>query len=333
MSTNGGDVTTKRKRRFSSVRIELLRKSREAALAAVQVFNNPSIQFKAETFTVLMIIAWTYLMHAYYRGLGVEYRYYERRGKVRRFRRTRHGAYVHWSLWDCLETEHCPLGKDVRNNLRFLIGLRNEIEHQMTDRLDDLLSARFQACALNFNSALKELFSDEWGIDKHLAVSLQFAELSEDQVEMLDDALDMPGHITKYIMGFDRNLTDAEYQSAEYSYRVVFVQKLVNNRNQADRVIEFVKPDSKLGERINAEMAVIKETERPKLLPTQIVEKMRTEGYTGFKMHHHTALWKAREAKNVALGYGVWVAKQWYWYERWVDEVRAHCADNAGRYE
>jgi len=38
---------------------------------------------------------------------------------------------------------------DAANNLRFLIGLRHEIEHQMTMSLDNFLSARYQACALD----------------------------------------------------------------------------------------------------------------------------------------------------------------------------------------
>ena len=62
--------------RGPSVKKELLFKSREAALNAIQTFNNPLTTFKTETFIVLMVIAWTYLLHAYYRQEGVEYRYY-----------------------------------------------------------------------------------------------------------------------------------------------------------------------------------------------------------------------------------------------------------------
>ena len=63
------------------MKLELLRKSREAALNAVQTFNNPLTTFKTETFIVLMVIAWMYLLHAYYRHKGVEYRYYEEGAK------------------------------------------------------------------------------------------------------------------------------------------------------------------------------------------------------------------------------------------------------------
>ena len=55
---------------------ELIIKSREAMLSAVQIYNNPNIQFKTESFIVLSNIAWTYLMHAYYRTKDIDYRYY-----------------------------------------------------------------------------------------------------------------------------------------------------------------------------------------------------------------------------------------------------------------
>ena len=45
---------------------ELVIKSREAMLAAVQIYNNPQIAFKAESFISLAVISWTYLLHAYY---------------------------------------------------------------------------------------------------------------------------------------------------------------------------------------------------------------------------------------------------------------------------
>lgn len=68
-------------RRTASISNELITKSRESALAAVQIFNSPMITFKSEIYIVLMHIAWTYLLHAFYRKQGVEYRYYKQREK------------------------------------------------------------------------------------------------------------------------------------------------------------------------------------------------------------------------------------------------------------
>ena len=62
---------------------------------------------------------------------------------------------------ECLGCADCPLDEIVKKNLMFLIGIRHEVEHQMTNRIDDQLSAKFQAAALNFNTAIKTLFGEK----------------------------------------------------------------------------------------------------------------------------------------------------------------------------
>lgn len=164
----------KRIRRVGSIKNELLKKSREAALAAVQIFNNPNISFKSESYIVLMIIAWTYLLHAYFREQKIEYRHSHLKGTRREFIKTKYGAYKYWELEHCLNEEKSPLDKDTTNNLRFLIGLRHEIEHQMTTRIDDMLSARFQACCLNYNDYRKKLFGQKMGLKSILPLVFSF---------------------------------------------------------------------------------------------------------------------------------------------------------------
>lgn len=322
-----------RVRRVGSIRNELLKKSKEAALAAVQIFNNPNITFKSESFIVLMNIAWTYLLHAHYRNNGIEYRYYTQQGKRKKFDKTKHGADKHWELERCLNDKSNPIDKDSANNLRFLIGLRHEIEHQMTTKIDDLLSARFQACCLNYNHYIKNLFSDTEGIEKYLSFSLQFSTINSEQKSLLEDYKELPANILSYIQDFDNELSDPEYGSPKYAYRILFVPKTANNKGQADKVIEFVKSDSPMAEAINKEYAVIKETEKPKYLPKQVVEKVQEAGFTNFSIYHHTQLWKSKDAKNPVKGYGSMVAgEKWHWYKRWVDEVLKYCKEAGERY-
>lgn len=77
-------MAKKRNRTIGSLATELVDKSRESALCAIRIFNDPHVSFKSETFIVLMIIAWTYLLHAHYRKKGIEYRYYEHLNHVYR---------------------------------------------------------------------------------------------------------------------------------------------------------------------------------------------------------------------------------------------------------
>lgn len=323
---------TSRTRKVGSVKIELIQKSKEAMLTSVQVFNNPNIQFKSESFIVLAVISWTYLLHAYYRDNKIEYRYFEQQGKRKKFDTTKYGAYKYWELERCLNEGESPVDKTTALNLRFLIGLRHEIEHQMTTKIDDLLSARFQACCLNYNQYLKSLFPKQEGIDKYLSFSLQFSSLSEKHLEQLNDYQDLPKNISTYIQTFENALPEEEFNDSKFSYRVLFVPKTVNRKGQADKVIEFIPADSDIAKGMNKEYVVVKEKEKKKFSATQIWKQIQSEGYPKFGVSQHTKLWQTENAKDPSKGYGTTVVKSWYWYESWLSLVRSHCEQNKSKY-
>ena len=47
---------------------------------------------------------------------------------------------------------------------------------------------------------------------------------------------------------------------------------------------------------------LFKEIERPKVLPTEIVKLMKSEGYTGFRIRDHTELWQKLDGKKPGEG-------------------------------
>lgn len=323
----------KRHRSIGSLRRELIMKSREAALTAIRVFNDPQVSFKSETFIVLMMIAWTYLLHAYYRGKTIEYRYYKQGPKRRIFDRTKQGAYKYWELERCLNEIPSPLDRDTANNLRFLIRLRHEIEHQMTRSLDSYLSGRYQACALNYNEYLKKLFGKRFAIDQQLAYSIQFMELTEEQVSGPRPEASIPERLRAFVADFDGALTHDEYNSPRYSYRLIFKRKLVNRPGQADRVVEFIDPNSHLAKAIDKEYWVKKEVERPKFRPTDVVKAVQVVGFPKFRINpEHLTMWKGEDAKNPGKGYGVEVQGTWYWYQSWIDRCIELCRAADNRY-
>ena len=316
-----------RKRRLGSIKAELLAKSREAALNAVQSYNNPLTTFKTETFIVLMVIAWMYLLHAYYKKKHVDYRYYQKKPKRRRFDRTKSGAYKYWELERCLNEESCPLDSATKGNLRFLIGLRHEIEHHKSRGLDEHLTGRYLACCLNYERAITQLFGDKYSLGSALAFTLQFRDITK--VPEAEEALSpLPHNVAKYVQDFDASLPDDDFQSPSYSYRLFFVRKLTGKRGQADRAIEFISADSPLAKAIDHDYWVLKETERKKYRASGIVKMMKEEGYSHFSIYNHAQLWKKLDAKNPGKGYGTEVPGQWLWYDRWVEVVRQYCKES-----
>ena len=317
-------------RRVKSVKDELIKKSREAILAAVQIYNNPQITFKSEAFITLAIIAWTYLLHSYYRGKGIDYKYYEMNGKRKKYHKTKNGAIKFWELERCINCDECPLDNATKSNLRFLIGIRHEIEHQMTNKIDEDISAKLQACALNFDYYLKNWFGERYSVSKELAISIQFSAIVPEQEVDLRTNDRLVKNIKNFITSFEETLSKDDIDNPRYAYRVLYVPINANRKGQADSVVEFVRPGSEVAGEI--ERVLIKETEKNKCLPSGIVKAMKEEGFPKFTISRHTELWKEQDAKNPDKHFGVKVAKTWYWYDSWLNFVKSHCQSNLEKY-
>ena len=76
-----------------------------------------------------------------------------------------------------------------------------------------------------------------------------------------------------------------------------------------------------MAKNIAREYWVIQEAEKPKYRPTDVVEQVRARGFTKFTIPKHTDFWKAHDAKADGKGYGVKIAKTWYWYQNWIEFV------------
>lgn len=299
---------------------ELLIKAREAMIAAVHTFNSAGLYFRAELFIVTSVIAWTYLLHAYYKREGVDYRY--KKGGV--VWKTPSGADKYWELGQCLAHGKCPLEKGTVNNLKFLTEIRHEIEHRSTNRVDDALSAKLQACCINFNDAIKTLFGKEFALEKRLPIALQFVTFDGPQRVSLIGA-DLPSHIAAAMDNFHNGLTEDEQTDPKFRYRVAFVPKISGKAAKADLAVQFVKPGSPEAEAV--ERVLLKDVERPKYLPSEIVAKVNVAGYQAFNMYDHTLLARELDARKPGKGYGVKVAKTWYWYEIWFEKVIERLAE------
>ena len=139
----------------------------------------------------------------------------------------------------------------------------------------------------------------------------------------------MPKNIETYITEFDESLADEVFNDPHYSYRVLFFQKVANRKGQADRVIEFLPADSPLAEELNKEYVVVKDREKPKFLPKDIIQMMKDEGFTKINQHHFTQVWKGKIEKKANSQYGCFVAgSTWYWYENFIPLVRQYCEEN-----
>ncbi len=316
-------------RRYSSKKDELIKKSREAMLAATQIYNNPLITFKSESFITLSVIAWTYLLHAYYQKVGIDYRckIIDKESGKEVYKLTKKGAIMHWELETCLNQPDSPIDNATKMNLIFLIGIRHEIEHQMTNSIDEHIGAKLHACALNFNFYIKTLFGEKFGMDKELSLSISFAEIDPEKAKKKDSRLNE--NVQNYIAEFETSLSEETVKDKRYAYRILYVPVSANRKGQADKVIEFQNITDEQAEKIK-DIVIFKDREKPKFKPKKIVEMMKKEGYIDFSINKHTKIWQELQSKGIDLSrYGIKLSdNSWYWYENWIDQVRAYCEEH-----
>jgi hypothetical protein len=302
---------------------ELLIKAREAMIAAVHTFNSAGLTFRAELFIVTAVIAWTYLLHAWFKREGIDYRHTKNENGQKVIVKTPSGADKYWELGQCLKHQRCPIEQGSKDNLAFLLELRHEIEHRSTSRVDDAVSAKLQACCINFNDAIKALFGAQYGLERRLPIALQFVTFSPDQRAILKRAGSLPRNVEAMLDGFEGRLTPDQQADPRYAFRVFMIGRTANRAPSADLAVQIVSPDSDVAEKFNI---ALKEVEKKKFLPSEIVEKMRSDGWDRFTMDSHTKLWKRLDAKDPAKGYGaIAVGKTWCWYETWLNRVREEC--------
>ncbi|MEE4538887.1 MAG: DUF3644 domain-containing protein, partial [Erythrobacter sp.] len=309
---------------------ELLIKAREAMIAAVHTFNSAGLTFRSELFIVTAVIAWTYLLHAWFKREGIDYRYTRNRGGRKVVEKTPAGADKYWELGQCLKHARCPIDRGAKDNLAFILELRHEIEHRSTSRIDDAVSAKLQACCINFNDAIKQLFGAQYALERRLPIALQFVTFNPAQRAILKKASDLPRNVEVAMNDFEARLTPEQQADPQYAFRVYMVGRTANRAPGADLAVELVAPGSEVDEKFNI---ALKEVEKRKYLPKEIVTQMQAEEWDRFNMHSHTLLWKKLDAKNPNKPYGAFaVGNTWCWYETWLDRVREECERNPQRY-
>lgn len=304
---------------------ELLIKARESMIAAVHVFNSAGLTFRAELFIVTAVIAWTYMLHAWFKREGIDYRYANEK--------TKEGAEKYWELGHCLKQGSCPVKGTVAKNLELLLAIRHEIEHRSTNRIDDALGAKLQACAINFNDVLKREFGAQYGLEKRLPIALQFVSFGADQRSVLKKASGLPTHVATCIDAFEATLSQEEMDDPAYRMKIAFVPIAAKRPGAADSAIEFVKAGS--AEAGEVGRIVFKEVNQKRYPPSEVVLKVNAAGFPGFKMHHHSQLWRdldARGAGNEGYGGPGDYKSSWVWYDKWLERVLEFCKAEGDRF-
>ncbi len=220
-------------------------KAREAALAAVQHYNNPTTVFRSDNYIVLMTIAFTSLFQSVFERDGVDYTVYDR--KTGNAKTVAGGKPM---LWDVIQSakhyEEVP-NSPVVENIGFLRRIRNEIEHRgfRITGIDVDLCGHCQAMLMNFESILVNEFTPYYSLKTSLALPLHLSgDRPAQTVESTRDVHRKEYEELKSVMNqFHANLEDDVLSDPSFCFRVWLIPKSANRAKSSDMSIEFVRVD------------------------------------------------------------------------------------------
>jgi hypothetical protein len=293
-------------------------RAREAMICAVQIFNNPAIIFKTETFCVLANIAWTYLLHE-------------------KMERTKNGSSKlqngdSVTLNGTLDKEICPI-KDaaVRENLNKITDIRNAVEHTFFVGGEECFGRLFQACCVNFERYMTDWFGAHLTLAKELSLALQFVSIQKEQFVELERS-DLPPKI----VAIYQSIQASDFKNNNAFQATVYYGLENSSRTSAD-IHKLVKYDD---EKSASTTHVIKPYKPTKKTEKQIVANIKKKGFQKFSAYHHQQFWKtkwrnASERNKNAHEYGELVINnQWLWYEdKWFPQVETYCKDAGEKFK
>lgn len=288
--------------RFNEQIDNLIDKARESVLLGVQAYNNPLATFRTPGYLVLMNIAFTALFHAIFERDGIDYTYKNLDGTLR----LKDDEPSAWELSSCIKEYFKGTTTPERENLNFLIKLRNKIEHRYLPYLDITVMGHCQAMLHNFEALLVKEFGPFFALKQSLTLALQLSEVTPLQRETLKRLQSKEYQaIRQYIDTYQSNLPPDILHSQNYSFRVFLIPRLGNHSTSSDAAIEFIDYDPDKPEemkQIEKLVALVKEKQiqvanQGKLRPTQVVERIKEATGKEFNMAHHTNAWKLYKAR------------------------------------
>ncbi len=276
-----------------------VQKAREAGLLAVEIYNRPATLFRSAGFIVLMVVAWTALLHAIFLKRKMK-PFYRKRGS-KRFERV-NGDYKTWELAECLRQYYKDQNPPARMNLEFFIGLRNKIEHRFLPELDIEIFGECQAMLINFESMLGNEFGDKQALIAGLPYALQFSKtmVPMQQRAMRGAAKQHLQSVRKFVSEFRSALSDEVQSNESYSFKVFLIPKVGLHAKSSDVAIEFVRYDPNRPEEMKQFERVVALI-KPKqvsvanlggLKASEVVRQVAPRLERKFTLNSHVMCWK-----------------------------------------
>jgi len=260
---------------------ERLVRAREAMSLGVQTYNSRTLNFKTEVFSILANIAWTYLLHEFY---------------LRKKIKIVSADGMYWSLSQMIRRSDCPISKGAKDNIKSLKIIRDEVEHKLLRKSDAMWLSLFQACCLNFDKTISDLFGESLSLQKELAFALQFGKMNVDQASTLQK-YDIPDYVEALDARLKEGMTEEQLSNLDYQFRVVYT---LDSASKSRAHIEFLHPSTEEAETVRNVLAKIKlADDLYPHKPNMVVYLVASGSGKKFTSHNHIQAWHKYKVRPV----------------------------------
>lgn len=153
----------------------LIKKSIEAFILGLEIYNKPTIKYRVEGFSFFICNAWELLLKAYMiKNMGYDSIYYPDNPN-----RT-------LSLNGCIKKVFTNKNDPLRINLEKINQIRNTSTHFITEEYEQIYVPLFQSCVFNYSNKLLDFFNKNISDDipqNFLTLSVNLDIITEDSIK------------------------------------------------------------------------------------------------------------------------------------------------------
>ena len=241
----------------------MLNKSKESFLLAIEIYNKPTINIRTEGFVFFICNAWELLIKSYLVKNGTSIHYKDKKNKNRTISITE-------ALRKVMTNEKDP----TRINLEAVIGIRNTATHMVIPEYATLFHEIFTACSINYVRKLYDYFEQtlEESIGTDFITLFIPKSIEEDDLKNKYHLLNIKHfeNTEKYIMNLLINNAKDTIVNDKIAISYQLTMKQVKEVNKADFTISKA---SKNSSQIGVIKKAVNYTETHPFSTKQIIDK------------------------------------------------------------
>lgn len=226
---------------------QLIEKSKEAFIMAIELYNKPTIKYRVEGFAIFICNAWELMLKAHMIEKNGQSSIYFQDNPERTL-----------PLSDCIKKVFTNDKDPLRINLEKIIELRNTSTHFITEEYEMVYVPLFQACVLNFNDKILDFHN----IDMTTIIPQNFLTLSVSMHSLNESEImaKYPEIVSKKLFAFKSAIETLEStENQKFAIRVNVSHFLTKNPKNADATFHIAKNGEEA-------VAIIKEIKDPELV-------------------------------------------------------------------